>query len=269
MFFPIVLSLIRHLLLPKSLRLSLARRSLNLRRLLKRTSPFLHLDPLKVEHLTGDLVPEVEVVDPPREEPPPLRNTEVQTPLPLPLPNIPVGGRLAHFAQNWAEITDDKWVLSLVRKGYRIPFLERPILSPNPIFFEQPLSQHLEEEVASLLSKGAVEEIIPECPGYYARDFLSLLGQLNAAADLVMLGGLHLRPLQISLRNQWKPQNLPYSHQIGMTMEILQHLKWWLQEDLYHQGIPLRIDPPSHTIFTDASLSGWGAHVEPEGLLFH
>ena len=102
-----------------------------------------------------------------------------------------------------------------------------------------------------------------------ARDFLTLLGQLNAAADFVMLGRLHLQPLQISLRNQWKPQNLPYCHQIGMTTEILQHLKWWLQEDLYHQGIPLRIDPPSHTIFTYASLSGWGAHVEPEGLLFH
>ena len=89
----------------------------------KRTSPFLHLDPLKEEHLTGDLVPEVEVVAPPIEEPPPLGNTEVQAPLPLPLPNIPVGGRLAHFAQNWAKITDDKWVLSLVRKGYRILFL--------------------------------------------------------------------------------------------------------------------------------------------------
>ena len=46
-------------------------------------------------------------------------------------------------------------------------------------------------------------------------------------------------------------------------------VSWWLQEDRYHQGIPLKIDPPSHTIFTDASLSGWGAHVEPEGLLFH
>ena len=102
-----------------------------------------------------------------------------------------------------------------------------------------------------------------------ARDFLSLLGQLNAAADLVMLGRLHLRLLQVSLRNQWRPQNLPYSHQIRMTSEILYHLKWWLQEDRYHQGIPLKIDPPSHTIFTDASLSGWGAHVEPEGLLFH
>ena len=42
------------------------------------------------------------------EEPPPLRNTEVQSPLPLPLPNIPVEGRLAHFAQNWAKITDDE-----------------------------------------------------------------------------------------------------------------------------------------------------------------
>ena len=78
---------------------------------------------------------------------------------------------MAHLAQNWAKITDDKWVLSVIRKGYRIPFLERPILSPNPVFFQQPLSQQL-EEVASLLSKGAVEEIIPECPGYYSRIFL-------------------------------------------------------------------------------------------------
>ena len=126
---------------------------------------------------------------PPREEPPPLRNIEVPTPLPLPLPNILVGGRLAHFAQNWAEITNNKWVLSLVRKGYRIPFLERPNLSPNPIFFQQPLSQHLEEEVASLLSKGAVEEIIPECPGYYSRIFLvpKKNGKLRLIKDLSVL----------------------------------------------------------------------------------
>ena len=400
---------------------------------------------------------------PPVEEPPPLGNTEIQSPLPLTLPSIPVRGRLAHFAQNWANITDDEWVLSLIRKGYRIPFKERPILSPDPVFFQRPLSQQLEEEVASLLSKGAVEEIIPECPGYYsriflvpkkngklrliidfsalnhfvytgtfkmetqrkvrkairlndwafsldltdaylhilihhrsrkylrftlrgrvyqfkalpfglstspflftrlmtviatflrrraitlhpylddwlarnqnrrkllehrqfilcliinyeksdlvpaqvftfivmeflthinivrvpqtrqmkildsvrmfsqktsvsARDFLSLLGQLNAAADFVMLGRLHLWPLQMSLHNQWKPQKFPLCHQIGMTTKILQHLKWYLKEDLYRQGIPLKIDPPSHTIFTDASLSGWGAHVEPKGLLFH
>ena len=50
---------------------------------------------------------------------------------------------------------------------------------------------------------------------------------------------------------------------------ILHHLDWWKQEEIYQQGVPLRINPPSHTIFTDASLSGWGSHVEPEGLLFH
>ena len=129
------------------------------------------------------------MVAPPIEEPPPLRNIEVQAPLPLPLPNIPVGGRLAHFAQNWAEITDDKWVLSVVRKGYRILFLKHPILSADPVFFQQPLSQHLEEEVASLLSKGAVEEIIPECPGYYSRIFLvpKKNGKLRLIIDLSVL----------------------------------------------------------------------------------
>ena len=129
------------------------------------------------------------MVAPPIEEPPPARNTEVHTPLSLPLPNIPVGGRLAHFAQDWAKITDDKWVLSVIRDGYRIPFLERPILSPDPVFFQQPLSQHLEEEVASLLSKGAVEEIIPECPGHYSRIFLvpKKNGKLRLIIDLSAL----------------------------------------------------------------------------------
>ena len=129
------------------------------------------------------------MVAPPIEEPPLLRNTEVQSPLPLPLPNIPMGGRLAHFAQNWAKITDNEWVLSLVRKGYKIPFLKRPILSPDPVFFQQPLSQQLEEEVASLLSKGAVEEIIPECPGYYSRIFLvpKKNGKLRLIIDLSVL----------------------------------------------------------------------------------
>ena len=116
-------------------------------------------------------------------------STSRKSPLPLPLPSIPVGGRLAHFAQNWANITDDEWGLTLIRKGYRIPFEERPILSPHPVFFQQPLSQQLEEEVASLLSKGAVEEIIPECPGHYSRIFLvpKKNGKLRLIIDFSVL----------------------------------------------------------------------------------
>ena len=169
--------------------MDLARKRLSLRRPQRRTFPSLLLDPLKKDLPFGVLTPEVEVVALHVEEPPSLGNTEGLTPLPLPLPNIPVGGRLAHFAQNWAEITDDKWVLSVVRKGYRIPFLKHPILSPDPVFFQQPLSQQLEEEVASLLWKGAMEEIIPECPGYYSRIFLvpKKNGKLRLIIDLSVL----------------------------------------------------------------------------------
>ena len=64
------------------------------------------------------------MVAPPIEEPPTLVSTEGFAPQPLPLPNIPVDGRFVHFAQNWANIMDNKSVLSLVKRGYIIPFKE-------------------------------------------------------------------------------------------------------------------------------------------------
>ena len=129
------------------------------------------LDPGE-ETPTVDLVLKVEEVATLVEEPLPLGSTEGVTPLPLPLPSIPVGGRLGHFAQNWANITDDNWVLSMVRKGYVIPFRERPVLCQDPLFFQQHVSQQLEKLVTNLLLKGAVEKIQRECPGFYAQIFL-------------------------------------------------------------------------------------------------
>ena len=60
-----------------------------------------------------------------------------------------------------------------------------------------------------------------------ARQFLSLLGKLNAAADYVELGMLHLRPLQMSLLAQRRPQKLPLSHPIKISHNICHHLTWW------------------------------------------
>ena len=58
-------------------------------------------------------------------EGPPLPvDSENLPPLPLPQPQIPVGGRLAHFALNWQNITNDQWVLSLIKNGYQIPLKE-------------------------------------------------------------------------------------------------------------------------------------------------
>ena len=62
----------------------------------------------------------------------------------------------------------------------------------------------------------------------------------------------------MSLLSQWRPQKISLNHQIKISANILHHLDWWKQEEIYQQGVPLRINHPSHTIFTDASLSGWG-----------
>ncbi|MEW8547329.1 MAG: reverse transcriptase domain-containing protein [Candidatus Thiodiazotropha sp.] len=102
-----------------------------------------------------------------------------------------------------------------------------------------------------------------------ARAFLSLLGKLSAAAQFVVLGRLHLRPLQMALFAQWKPHLLPLEHLILISPQIKFHLNWWINRDRFIQGVPLKPALPTHSLFTDASLSGWGAHLEPEGLLFH
>ena len=95
-------------------------------------------------------------------------------PLPaLPLADIPVGGRLAHFAEKWEEITDNKWVLSIVRSGFRIPFIKIPPLSSVPIRMSQSSSPFLREEIENLPNKRAVERVQnPETPGFYSRIFL-------------------------------------------------------------------------------------------------
>ena len=67
---------------------------------------------------------EIRNSSPPLSKPHPPQNSEVQPfPLPvLPCPDIPVGGRLAHFVEQWEELTDNKWVLSIVQNGFKIPF---------------------------------------------------------------------------------------------------------------------------------------------------
>ena len=406
---------------------------------------------------------------PPKEVPPTIPINETLSPLPRPGRDLPVGGRLAHFQKRWEDITEDSWVLSVIRKGYKIPFIRKPFLSPTPVLLRQTESPALEEEVKELLLKGAVEKINLEDPGFYsriflvpkkngklqliidlsklnsfldiqsfkmemankvrqsilpnnwafsldlsdaylhfpihwqsrkyrrfcikgqtfqfkalpcglatspfvftrlmvtiathlrrrsvvlfpylddwlvrnqirtdilrdqkftiklisslgliinekksdlipaqkfvfigmeflthknkvrvpwdrvqdilslvlwfkkqeqvsARLFLSHLGKLSAAAQFVVLGRLHLRPLQMALFAQWKPHVLPLEHCILINMQIKSQLEWSSSRKRFVQGVLLKPPLPSYTLFTDASLSGWGAHLEPEGLLFH
>ena len=100
-----------------------------------------------------------------------------------------------------------------------------------------------------------------------ARTFLSLLGKLSAAADLILLGRLHLRPLQMCLLSVWKPHKLPLDHPITITRMIRFHLKWWMNSNQFVQGIPIHPPDPQIYLYTDASHFGWGAHLEPMSIL--
>lgn len=102
-----------------------------------------------------------------------------------------------------------------------------------------------------------------------ARTFLSLLGRLSAAADLVVLGRLHLRPIQMCLLSVWRPHILPLDHPIPITNSIRFHLKWWTDPKRFVQGTSIHPPDPTSFLFTDASHYGWGAHLEPMSLSFH
>ena len=102
-----------------------------------------------------------------------------------------------------------------------------------------------------------------------ARTFLSLLGKLSAAADLVLLGRLHLRPLQMCLLSVWKPHILPLDHPISINGMIRSHLQWWINPIRFKTGTSIHPPDPKFFLYTDASHYGWGAHLEPTTLSFH
>ena len=88
-------------------------------------------------------------------------------------PDLPVGARLLHFAEEWAHITQDSFTLQIVREGYLIPFKDqKPPLSSRPIDLS---SGHpdLQGALQALLEKGAVERVHnPGSLGFYSRLFL-------------------------------------------------------------------------------------------------
>ena len=112
---------------------------------------------------------------PPLSKPQLPQNIDVQPfPLPvLPRPDIPVEGRLAHFVEQWEELTVNKWVLSIIQNGFKIPFKSLPPLLVVPIKLSQSSSPLLQEEIAELFKKWAVERVWnPGTPFFYYQLFL-------------------------------------------------------------------------------------------------
>lgn len=115
------------------------------------------------------------------------------------LPQIPVGGRLKHFIQEWESITDDQWVLKTLQEGLKLEFQETPHLTG--IKHTSVNARNLPiilAEVEDLIEKNAIE-IVPQAEihqGFYSTLFLvpKKTGDLRPV--------INLKPLNQYLRKQ-------------------------------------------------------------------
>ena len=89
-----------------------------------------------------------------------------------------VGGCLAPHWRRWQAIGAETWVVTVLRDGYRVPFLDSPPhLSCTPVSFPtyragSPRAQALWQEIEGMLAKGALEIARDLGPGFYSRFFL-------------------------------------------------------------------------------------------------
>ncbi|XP_075325338.1 uncharacterized protein LOC142383616 [Odontesthes bonariensis] len=91
-------------------------------------------------------------------------------------------------------------------------------------------------------------------------EFLRVLGKLTAAAAVVPLGLLSLRPLQRWLHSFHLDARRHRHRRLAVSHRCLLALAPWRKRSFFLQGMPMgSIASRREAVTTDASLSGWGA----------
>ena len=88
-----------------------------------------------------------------------------------------------------------------------------------------------------------------------------LLGHLASLERLVPNSHLRMRSLQWHLKTNWSPESDPPSLPVPLSQEVREDLSWWLVRDHILQGVQFGTPPPDLHLYSDASRSGWGAHL--------
>ena len=111
--------------------------------------------------------------------------------------SVACGGLLSAHWRHWQAIGAESCVLSILRDGYRTPFLDSPpLLARTPISFltyrsGSPWSLVLGQVIEMMLAKDAVEIALDPGPGFYSRLFLVVkaTGGWRPVIDLSHLNG--------------------------------------------------------------------------------
>ena len=87
-----------------------------------------------------------------------------------------------------------------------------------------------------------------------------LLGHLASLERLVPHSRLRMRSLQWHLKTHWSPESDPPSLPVPLSREVREDLSWWMVRD-HLMGVRFGTPAPDLHLYSDASWSGWGAHL--------
>ena len=88
-----------------------------------------------------------------------------------------------------------------------------------------------------------------------------VLGHLASLERLVPHGRLRMHSLQWHLKSQWSPESDPPSLPVALPEEARRDLSWWMVRDHLLVGVRFGTPAPDLHLYSDASSSGWGAHL--------
>ena len=146
-----------------------------------------------------------------------------------------VAGRLSHFLINWKVLTTDQWVVETV-KGFQIPFSSQPVQDhwPNPTMCSAEQSLLIQEEVSTLIEKGAVTQVHNPQPQ----------GSFYSTLFLVPKKGGQMRPvINLKKLNEWViPQHFKMEG-MGTLRELLRMNDWMVKVDLKDAYFTIPIHP--------------------------
>ena len=101
------------------------------------------------------------------------------------------------------------------------------------------------------------------CP---LRQLAKVLGTLQAASPAIPTARLHVRRLQHLMISGLK-KDKSYESQVKLSTDAQTDLQWWIDNTPRLTGVPIHPERQSSIeIFTDSSLTGYGAFCEGEGI---
>ncbi len=97
-----------------------------------------------------------------------------------------------------------------------------------------------------------------------ARTLHALLGQMESMARLLPQGRTHKRSLQWEIKSRWSQETHSWDRTIVLDTWFREAVSQWLDPEFMYSMVPIHPPVPDIHLFTDASLTGWGAHLQDQ-----